>query len=96
MAARTVLHLTVVAVRPGHGIVLRGALGPFQTQGVDGALSLGVEKQGAGSDVTFTYILGGHLALPGGFKDWSGRADNMLAAQLARLARLVQTGSPGS
>lgn len=92
----SVLHLTVVAVRPGHGLTLRGALGPFQTQGVDGVLNWQLTEQGGGTDVTLTYVLGGHLTLPGGFRDWSGKADAMLGAQLARLARLLQTGSPGA
>jgi len=92
----SVQHLTVVAVRPGHGLTLRGALGPFQSQGVDGALSWQLTEQGGGTDVTLTYNMGGHLTLPGGFMDWSSRADAMLGAQLARLGRLVQNGSPGT
>jgi hypothetical protein len=39
-----------------------------------------------------TNDLGGYL--PEGFADWAGRADAMLAEQLARLKRFVETGAP--
>ncbi|MBV8120544.1 MAG: hypothetical protein JO081_11490, partial [Alphaproteobacteria bacterium] len=34
-----VQHMSVVYAAPGHGLRLRGALGPLQMEGVDGALS---------------------------------------------------------
>jgi hypothetical protein len=35
----SVEHLQVVYAAPGQGLRLRGALGPLQTEGVDGTLS---------------------------------------------------------
>lgn len=85
-------HMQVVLAVPGKTLMLRGALGPFQGQGVAGALTWKMVAAGSGSgtDLTLTYILGGYLTLPGGFADWSKRADAMLATQVARLQKFVE------
>jgi len=90
----SVLHMTVVAAFPGERLILRGALGPLLAQGVDGVLSLDLSAQQTGTDVTFTYTVGGHLTLAGGFSDWAPKVDGVLAEQLTRFARLIETGAP--
>jgi uncharacterized protein YndB with AHSA1/START domain len=92
----SVQHLTVVRVAPGKTLVLRGALGPFQQQGTDGALAIALAASGSGTDLTLTYTLGGYLTLPGGFEQMAKAADAMLAEQISRLQRFVETGSPAS
>ena len=88
----SVQHLAVVAVIPGKTLVLRGAMGPFQGQGVAGALTWKMSAvPGGGTDLTLTYALGGYLTLPGGFADWSKRADAMFATQMASLQKYFQT-----
>jgi hypothetical protein len=47
---------------------------------------------GDGVDLTLTNDLGGYL--PEGFDGWAAKADAMLAEQLGRLKRYVETGTP--
>lgn len=86
----SVQHLEVVLAAPGKTLVLRGALGPFQGQGAEGALTWKMVAAGDGTDLTLSYVLGGYLTLPGGFAEWSKRADAMFATQVARLQKFVE------
>lgn len=94
----SVQHLTVVMAAPGKALTLRGALGPFQGQGVTGALSWTLASTAQGTDVTLTYVLGGYLALPGGFEQWAKNADAMLGGQIESLSKVAasaaQSGHP--
>jgi uncharacterized protein YndB with AHSA1/START domain len=83
----SVLHMTVVAVFPGKSLMMRGALGPFQSQAVEGALSWVLTAAGGETDLTLTYNLGGHLTLEGGFDVWAAQADAMLGAQVELLKK---------
>ncbi|MBD0428096.1 ATPase [Aquisalinus flavus] len=88
----SVEHLRVAALIPGNQLTLRGALGPLQTYGVDGALTFLIVGQGDGtSDVMVTYNVGGYLD---GMDQWAGPVDGVIAEQAERLARLINTGSP--
>jgi uncharacterized protein YndB with AHSA1/START domain len=86
------VHLTVVYVDPGKVLRLRGALGPFQAYGVEGALTWTLKASGGGTDVSVTYALGGYYK--DGFEPWSKGADSVFSDQVERLNRLVETGSP--
>jgi len=88
----SVVHLTVVYADPGKVLRLRGALGPFQGYGVDGAMTWTLKASGSGTDLSLTYALGGYYK--DGFDPWSKGADSVLTDQVARLNRLVETGSP--
>jgi hypothetical protein len=70
----------------------RGALGPFQGYGVDGAMTWALEAFGDGTDLSRTYALGGYYK--DGFEQWSKGADGVLTDQVVRLKRLIETGSP--
>lgn len=89
----SVQHLTVAAALPGQELTLRGAMGPFQGRGVDGALDFSLKPAGDGVDLTMTNDMGGYMSE--GMAAWAPRADAMLAGQLARLKRYLETGSPG-
>jgi uncharacterized protein YndB with AHSA1/START domain len=88
-----VAHLTVVYIDPGKLLRMRGALGPFQGLGVDGAMTWLLKAAGDGTDLSLTYALGGYRK--DGFEQWSKAADGMLTEQVARLKRAVETGAPG-
>ena len=89
----SVQHLVVVRVAPGKLLTLRGALGPFQAQAVDGALTWSLQPASNGqTDLTLTYVLGGYLSLPGGFARWAKAADDMLAEQVGRLQKVAEGG----
>ncbi len=75
--------------------ILLGARGPFQAKAVDGALAWSLQPASGGqTDLTLTYVLGGYLALPGGFARWSKAADEMLRDQVARLQKVAEGGRP--
>jgi uncharacterized protein YndB with AHSA1/START domain len=88
----SVQHLMVAAVIPGQLLRMRGALGPFQQFGMEGAMSWQLTATGQETDLTVTYDLGGHLA--GGFGDWPQKANGMVSEQVARLKKFIETGSP--
>jgi len=88
----SVQHLVVVNVMPGKLLRLRGALGPLQGMGVDGALSIRIESTPSGAQVTLTYVAGGYSAQ--GFDELSKGVDQVLGQQLERLKRAIETGRP--
>ena len=90
----SVQHAEVVVAAPGETLRLRGPLGPFQGQGVDGALTFSLKATGAGTTLTLDNNIGGFMK--GGFGDWPARADAMLADQMARLKKYLETGAPDS
>ena len=88
-----VQHEEVVMAAPGEALVMRGALGPFQRRGVDGALAFDLKPTASGVDLTMTNDLGGFMSE--GFAGWAPKADAMLAQQMARLKAYVETGKAG-
>jgi uncharacterized protein YndB with AHSA1/START domain len=88
----SVQHLVVVNVAPGKVLRLRGALGPFQSMAVDGALTFAMKPSATGTTLTLDYTLGGYSK--DGFADFSKGADGVLAEQVVRLKSYVETGSP--
>ena len=80
-------HMRVVFVAPGDTLRLRGALGPFQAMGVEGAMTLSVKAAAGGTDVSISYALGGYAK--DGFDMLSKAADHVLGEQLERLRKLI-------
>jgi uncharacterized protein YndB with AHSA1/START domain len=89
----SVQHLVVVNVFPGKQLTLRGALGPFQSQAVEGVLTWSLKPSGDKTDLTLTYTVAGYLTLSGGFTQWSKAADAMLGEQVARLQKAAEGGA---
>jgi polyketide cyclase/dehydrase/lipid transport protein len=87
-----VRHLTVILVQPGTAVRMQGALGPLAGTGGAGHLSLGVAAKGSGSVVVLTYDFGGYAK--GGMDKWAAPVDQVLASQVGRLKRYVETGRP--
>ena len=88
----SVQHLQVVYASPGQGLRLRGALGPLQTEGVDGALSWTLKPGEGGTSVTLSYVLGGYIR--SGTEQWAPKVDRVLDEQLQRLKSFVEGKSP--
>ena len=84
----TVEHMRVVYAAPGAGLRLRGALGPLQAEGVDGALSWTLAPVEGGTNVTESYVVGGYIR--GGMEPWAPRVDRVLDEQLQRLKNFVE------
>jgi len=85
----SVQHLTVVYVEPGKVLRLRGALGPFQGLGADGALTWVLQAASGGTDLQLTYALGGYQK--DGFENGAKAADAMLSEQVSRLKKSLES-----
>ena len=85
-------HQRVVLASPGKALVMRGALGPLQTLGVEGAMQWSIKPAAEGSDVVLTYTAGGYA--PGGLDKLAVPVDQVLGEQLARFKAYVETGKP--
>jgi Polyketide cyclase / dehydrase and lipid transport len=83
----SVEHLRVVFVSPGKTLRLRGALGPFQGLAVDGVMTWSVKSVADGTDVTFTYSIGGYAK--DGFDELSKMTDRVLGEQMERFKKSV-------
>jgi len=83
-------HLTVVYAVPGQLLRMRGALGPFQAEGVEGALTWTIKESPGGATVTETYVVGGYFR--GGYAQIAPKADAMLADVAQRFKAFVETG----
>lgn len=86
-----VQHMSVVFAGPNERLTLTGALGPMQTTGATGAMNFALAKKGDGTEVAFTYNVGGYF--PGGFTAAAEIIDHVIVEQLERLERLINTGS---
>jgi uncharacterized protein YndB with AHSA1/START domain len=85
------LHMTVVNVVPGKLVRMRGALGPFQPTGMDGAMNVTFKPKDGGTLLEVSYNLGGYVN--GGFDVLATSADGVLNLQFYRLKQLIETGS---
>jgi uncharacterized protein YndB with AHSA1/START domain len=89
-----VKHLEVVYLHPGKMLRLRGALGPFQSFAIDGALTMELAVTEGGTLVTWTYALGG--VFPGGMKSVAPVVDMVMAGHLTRLEAWIEKGDPSA
>ena len=89
-----VRHLIVVYAAPGRLLRLTGGLGPLQGAGVAGSLTFALSAAGAGTKVQMSYSVGGYFQ--GGLASLAPMVDAVLAGQLARLERYVETGRPAA
>jgi hypothetical protein len=87
----SVEHLHVVYVAPGKALRLRGALGPFQSLGVEGSLTWTLKPGPSGTDIAVSYAVGGYAK--DGFDGASKAADQVLGLQIERLRKLIE-GQP--
>jgi uncharacterized protein YndB with AHSA1/START domain len=88
----TVQHLVVVQAVPDKTLVMRGALGPLQGLGVEGAMTISLKPATDGTDLSLTYNIGGYLQ--DGFASWAAPVDGVLGEQVMRLKAFIETGSP--
>ncbi|HEY4124195.1 MAG TPA: hypothetical protein VGM36_06240 [Rhizomicrobium sp.] len=86
----SVQHLTVASIMPGKMLLLRGAMGPFLSQGVDGALSFTLKPAGDGTDLVLDNNVGGFVK--GGMGKWPQAAEGMLTDLVAHLKYYAENG----
>ena len=87
----SVQHMQVVYVEPPKVLRMVGALGPLQSEGVNGTLSIGLKAVGGGTQITFEYVVGGYMRYP--VDEIAPAVDGVIGQQLARLAKLVDAGA---
>jgi hypothetical protein len=75
-----VQHGTVALAWPGQTLRIIGALGPLQQMGVSGAMAWQFEKAAEGTEVTFTYAVGGYSET--GFDKLAPLVDGVMAVQM--------------
>lgn len=91
-----VRHMDVVFFAPGQALRLQGGLGPLQDLGASGVMAFAFKSEGAGSKntrVTLTYTVSGFGAGKG-LAEIAPAVEGVLAEQLARFKRFVDTGKP--
>lgn len=81
-------HARVVYVEPGKTIRMNGALGPFQSMGVAGALDWTLKPVAGGTEFSQTYSVGGYV--PGGYQGLAPAVDAVMSDQVNRLRRFVE------
>jgi len=85
-------HLTVVYADPGKMLRLNGGLGPLQDMAVAGSLTFKLTESSGKTTIETTYKVGGYA--PGGLEALAKIVDGVLAAQVQRLKKLIETGRP--
>ncbi|MDP2479654.1 MAG: SRPBCC domain-containing protein [Candidatus Palauibacterales bacterium] len=85
-------HLRVVYVDPPRVLRLSGALGPLQGSALVGTLTWTLAEADGGTRLELTYAVGGFLE--GGFEGVAPAVKSVLAGQMSRLKRYVETGKP--
>lgn len=83
----SVQHMQVVYVEPPKVLRMTGALGPLQSEGVNGTLSIGLKPDKGGTLVTFEYVVGGYMRYE--MSEIAPAVDGVIGQQLARLAKLM-------
>lgn len=84
----SVEHGRVIAALPNKLLRLDSALGPLQESAVTGVLTFALAPDGAGTKLSVVYRVGGGSAL----EVLAPLVDRVIGEQVARLARLVETG----
>jgi hypothetical protein len=88
-----VRHMTIAYADGGSQLRLFGAMGPLQFTGATGHWVTTLKPNGAGTDVTMTYDVGGYAK--GGLAEvYAAPVDRVLGEQLARLKKAAETGKP--
>ena len=88
----SVEHGHIVYVEPPRALRLRAALGPLQPEGVDGALTITLEPDGAGTKLTLTYVVGGFARA--GLDTLAPKVDEVLALQMTHLKEAAEAAPP--
>jgi uncharacterized protein YndB with AHSA1/START domain len=76
-------HMAVDFVDVGKTLRMRGELGPLGTLAVTGVMGIAITPDGAGSNVTLSYQVGGYI--PVDIQNIAPSVDTVLEAQMARL-----------
>lgn len=82
-------HMRVVYVAPNAALRLNGALGPLQSEAVEGVLTMTLEPSGEGTKISWDYVVGGYARTP--LTELAPVVDRVIGEQLAGLALLLKS-----
>ena len=85
-------HMRVVQAAQGSLLRMRGALGPLQSEALEGVLSIELKAVDGATSIEWTYVVGGYARFP--LADIAPAVDSVLKQQAGRLARLLESGPP--
>ena len=85
-------HMRVVQARPGSLLRLKGALGPLQSEALDGVLTIELKTVDGATSIEWTYVVGGYARFP--LQEIAPAVDSVLGEQAGRLAALMESGDP--
>jgi uncharacterized protein YndB with AHSA1/START domain len=86
-------HMRVIQAAPGQLLRFRGALGPLQSEALDGVLTVELKAIDGATSIEWTYVVGGYARFP--LKEIAPAVDAVVSEQAGRLASLVERGDPG-
>lgn len=84
----SVLHMTTVHAAPGQKLVLSGGLGPLQSSGAMGAMTILLAEKDGATTVAVTYDVGGYFK--GGLDKLAAPVDGVLGQQVQGLKTAVE------
>jgi hypothetical protein len=87
-----VRHAEVIHANPGKMLVLSGGVGPMQSMGIAGTMTVRFDSSQSGTIVTLTYAAGGHD--PENFEALAKAVDDVFTGQLERFKSFVDKGAP--
>ena len=88
----SVEHMRVLHAAPGSLLRMSGALGPLQSEALDGTLTIALTPDNGATKITWTYVVGGYARYP--LEDIAIPVDMVQSEQLQRLAGLLVRGDP--
>lgn len=86
-------HMHVIQFVPGSMLRMKGALGPLQSEAIEGVLTIELTPGEQGTTISWTYVVGGYFRLFA-VKDIAPAVDSVMREQSDRLAALVDFGDP--
>ena len=83
----SVEHMRVLFTDPGKVLRMSGALGPLQSEAMQGTLTVAMEplKEGAGTRISLSYVVGGYMRYK--IADIAPAVDAMLGDQFQRMIK---------
>jgi hypothetical protein len=87
-----VRHMEVVNLSPGKALVMNGALGPLQSLGATGSMSIALSPAEGGTKLEVTYAVSGYLKA--GLNTWAAPVDSVVTEQFTRLKNYIERGDP--
>jgi uncharacterized protein YndB with AHSA1/START domain len=87
-----IVHMTVAYAKRNEQLTLLGALGPLQSGGISGSMTVVFKPAGDKTELSIIYNVGGYY--PGGLAELAPIVDQVIGEQVDRFARYVETGKP--